>query len=174
MIHIQLDDATRTQLQALRHTNLPPTARDRLEIVLLSDAGWSAPRIAAHLGCHPHTARKALRLFQQHGTTGFDRRRPGPPPDQARRGHITGLLTDLLTQERTWTAPQLAAALRPHGIGLGARQVRRYLKLLKAGYRRTASTLKHKQDPVKVERARTVLGGLKKSGGRQVEADLSG
>ena len=162
MIHVKLDDATRTQLQALRHTDLSPTARDRLEIVLLADAGWSAPRIAAHLGCHPHTARKALRLFQQQGTTGFDRQRPGPPPDQARRDRITGLLTELLGQERTWTAPQLAAALQPHGIGLGPRQVRRYLKLLKAGYRRTASSLKHKQDPVKVERAKAVLGGLKK------------
>ena len=162
MIRIQLDDATRTQLQALRHTDLSPSARDRLEMALLSDAGWSAPRIAAHLGCHPHTARKALRLFLQQGTAGFARRRPGPPPDQARRDRITGLLTELLGQERTWTSAQLAEALRPHGVALGTRQVRRYLKLLKAGYRRTASTLKHKQDAAKVARATTVLGGLKK------------
>ena len=52
--------------------------------------------------------------------------------------------------------------MRPHGVALGTRQVRRYLKLLKAGYRRTASTLKHKQDAAKVARATTVLGGLKK------------
>jgi transposase len=162
MIHIQLDHVTRTELQALRHTKLSPSARDRLEMVLLSDAGWSAPRIAAHLGCHPHTARKALRLFQQHGSAGFTPRRPGPPPDQARRDRITGLLTELLSQERTWTSAQLAEALGPHGIDLGTRQVRRYLKLLTAGYRRTASSLKHKQDPAKVERAKTVLHGLKK------------
>jgi putative transposase len=162
MLRTQLDDATRTQLHALRHTDLSPTARDRLEIVLLSDAGWSAPRIAAHLGCHPHTARKALRLFQQLGLAGFQRRRPGPPPDLARRDRITGLLTELLAQDRTWTAAQLTAALQPHGFVLGTRQLRRYLKRLKAGYRRTASTLKHKQNPVKVERAKAVLGGVKK------------
>src|SRR5215468_8840177 len=162
MLHIQLDATTRTELQRLRHTDLSPTARDRLEIVLLSDAGWSAPRIAAHLGRHPHTARKALRLFAQRGTDGFCRRRPGPPPDQPRRQRLTGLLADLLGQERTWTSAQLADALRPHGIDLGSRQVRRYLKLLKAGYRRTASTLRHKQDGPKVERARAVLSGLKK------------
>ena len=162
MIRIQLDDATRTQLQALRHTDLSPSARDRLEMALLSDAGWSAPRIAEHLGCHPHTARKALRLFRQQGAAGFARRRPGPPPDQARRDRVTGLLADLLGQERTWTSAQLAQALRPHGVALGTRQVRRYLELLKAGYRRTASTLRHKQDPAKVARAATVLGGLKK------------
>lgn len=162
MLRTPLDDSTRTQLQLLRHTDLSPTARDRLEMVLLSDAGWSAPRIAAHLGCHPHTARKALRLFRQQGTAGFARRRPGPPPDQARRDHVTGLLTDLLGQERTWTSAQLAEALEPHGVALRGRQVRRYLKLLKAGYRRTASTLKHKQNPAKVARATVVLGGLKK------------
>jgi transposase len=162
MLRTQLDAATRSQLQALRHTDLSPAARDRLEMVLLSDAGWSAPRIAAHLGCHPHTARKALRLFLQQGTAGFARRRPGPPPDQARRDRITGLLTELLGQERTWTSTQLAEALGPHGVALRSRQVRRYLKLLKAGYRRTASTLKHKQDAAKVARAATVLAGLKK------------
>ena len=162
MLRIQLDDVTRGELQALRRTDLPPSSRDRLEMVLLSDAGWSAPRIAAHLRCHPHTARKALRLFRQQGAAGFARRRPGPPPDQARRGRVTGLLADLLGQERTWTSAQLAQALRPHGVALGTRQVRRYLRLLKAGYRRTASTLKHKQDAAKVARAETALGGLKK------------
>ena len=162
MLRIQLDDVTRGELQALRRTDLPPSSRDRLEMVLLSDAGWSAPRIAAHLRCHPHTARKALRLFLQQGVAGFARRRPGPPPDRARRDRLTGLLADLLRQERTWTSAQLAEALRPHGVTLGTRQVRRYLRLLKAGYRRTASTLKHKQDAAKVARAETALGGLKK------------
>jgi putative transposase len=46
---------------------------------------------------------------------------------------------------------------------LGGRQVRRSLRLLKAGYRRTASTLQHKQDPAKVARAKSALGGLKKA-----------
>ncbi len=60
MLRIQLDDTTRGALHALRRTDLPAKVRDRLEMVLLSDAGWSAPRIAGHLGCHPHTARSAL------------------------------------------------------------------------------------------------------------------
>jgi hypothetical protein len=34
--------------------------------------------------------------------------------------------------------------------------------LLKAGYRRTAHTVGHKQDPQKVERADRTLDGLKK------------
>jgi transposase len=68
----------------------------------------------------------------------------------------------LLAQERTWTSRQLSTALSEQGIELGPRQVRRHLKALKAGYRRTASTVAHKQDPGQVERAQVVLGGLKK------------
>jgi len=162
MIHIQFDDATRAELQALRRTDLGPAARDRLEMLFLSDASWSPPRIAAHLGYDPQTVRKVLHGWRQHGRAILFPAKPGPQPDTARRDTILGYLTDLLGQERTWTSSQLADALRPRGIPLGGRQVRRYLRQLKAGYRRTASTLEHKQDPAKVERATTVLGGVKK------------
>jgi putative transposase len=162
MLRTQLTDAQREELHTLRRTALPAVARDRLEIVLLSDAGWSAPRIARHLGCHPHTSRAALRGFADHGTAAFYPQRPGPDPDHARRAQVTGRLTELLGQDRTWTSRQLAEALRPDGIAVGHRQVRRYLAFLRAGYRRTAQTVSHKQDPAKVERAERVLGNLKK------------
>jgi len=70
-------------------------------------------------------------------------------------------LSELLAQERTWTARQLADALGAD-VGIGHRQTRRYLALLKAGYRRTAQTVGHKQDPAKVERARRTFDSLKK------------
>jgi len=53
MIRIHLDDITRDALKSLRRTDLPHKARERIEMVTLADAGWSAPRIAAHLGRHP-------------------------------------------------------------------------------------------------------------------------
>src|SRR5262245_32787479 len=162
MIRIQLDDALRSELQALRRTALPPTVRDRLEMVLLSEAGWSPPRIAAHLRRYPQTVRNALHDFRCRGTPALYPDRPGPQPDHARRDRVLGLLRDLLGQDRTWTSAQLAEALLPHGIELGGRQVRRYLTLLMAGYRRTAPTVGHKQDPAKVARATTVLSGVKK------------
>jgi transposase len=162
MIRIHLDETTREELQALRKQGLPARVRDRLEMVLLSAAGWSAPRIALHLGCHHHTARAAIKGFLREGTAALWPDKPGPEPDLARRQLVTSLLRELLGQERTWTSPQLADALRPHGIELSARQVRRYLKLLKAGYHRTASTLEHKQDPEKVARAEATLASLKK------------
>jgi transposase len=162
MIRIQLTDTQRHELQTLRHTDLPAVARDRLEMVLLAAAGWSAPRIARHLGCHPHTARAALKGFRDRGPAAFHPDKPGPAPDQPRRERVTGLLRGLLGQERTWTARQLAEALRPAGIDLGARQVRRYLALLDAGWRRTASDLGHKQDPARVAKAGATLESLKK------------
>jgi hypothetical protein len=73
---------------------------------------------------------------------------------------VTERLTALLGQERTWTSRQLAEALQPE-IVLSPRQVLRYLALLKARYRRTASMVQHKQDPVRAARAQQVLDGLK-------------
>lgn len=161
MLRIHLTDTQRSELQALRRSDLPAVARDRLEMVFLSDAGWSPPRIADHLGRHPHTVRAALKGFDGRGAPAFYPDAPGPDPDHTRRAKVTGKLAALLGQDRTWTSRQLAEALGPD-IGIGHRQTRRYLALLKAGYRRTAQTGGHKQDPKKVERAEVVLAGLKK------------
>ena len=86
MIRIQLDDATRDELRALRRTNLPPRVRDRIEMVTLSDAGWSPPRIAAHLGYHPQTVRDLLRAFLARGLAALYPFRSGPAPDLAAPG----------------------------------------------------------------------------------------
>jgi putative transposase len=161
MIRTRVDDATREELQTLRRKPLPSKVRDRIEMVLLSDAGWSAPRIAAHLGYCGQTVRDLLRAFLARGTEALQPFRSGPPPDAARRTQVTDELGRLLAEDRTWTSRQLARALTERGISLGARQVRRYLKRLGARYHRTASTLKHKQDPAKAQRAGRVLENLK-------------
>ena len=162
MILIQLDEATRDELKALRRQELPPRVRDRLEMVLLSSVAWSPDRIAAHLGYCAPTVRALLKDFLARGTAALFPRRTGPPPDVERRRQVTESLTDLLGQDRTWTSTQLAAALAERDILLSARQVRRYLGMLKAGWRRTADSLRHKQDPAKVARARRVLNNLKR------------
>jgi transposase len=161
MIRTTLDDATRDTLKSLRWTALAPKVRDRIEMVTLSDAGWSPPRIAEHLGCHPQTVRDTLRAFSARGSAALYPFRSGPAPDAERRDRVAGALRELLAEERTWTGRQLSEALAARGIALGPRQVRRHLKRLGAGYRRTASTLKHKQDPAKAERAGKVLANLK-------------
>jgi transposase len=168
MIRIMLDDATRDELRTLRRTSLPPKVRDRIEMVTLSDAGWSAPKIAGHLGRHAQTVRDLLLAFQARGTEALYPFRSGPAPDAERRDRVTAALRELLRQGRTWTSGQLSRALAEGGIDLGARQVRRSLKRMGARYRRTGSTLRHKQDPAKAERAGRVLANLKAraAGGR--------
>jgi hypothetical protein len=46
-------------------------------------------------------------------------------------------------------------------VNLGSRRLRRYLKHLRAGCRRTALTVRYKQDPAEVARAEAVLENLR-------------
>jgi transposase len=163
MLRTHLSDASRDELQRLRRQpRLATRVRDRVEMVLLSAAGWSPPRIAEHLRYCPQTVRTVLRDYRDRGAVGLSPRPTGPAPDARRRQKVCDLLRQLLAEERTWTAPQLAAALAGRDVRIGPRQVRRYLRLLGAGYHRTVAALAHKQDPAKVARARGVLGGLEK------------
>lgn len=161
MIRTPIDDATRDELQALRRNPIPPRVRDRVEMILLSDAGWSAPRIAIHLGVCGQTVRDVLRAFLARGLEALYPFRSGPAPNLANRDRVADELRRLLAEERTWTSRQLSQALAEQGIVLGSKQVRRHLKRIQASYHRTAWTLKHKQDPVKVERAGRILENLK-------------
>ena len=162
MLRLRLTPDQRAAVQALRRDRtLTPAERDRVEMVCLADAGWGAPAIAAHLKYNPVTVRRLLKRFPDSGVAGLRRKPPGPPPDAARRERVEAALGALLDQDRTWTAAQLAAALADADIRLSARQTRKYLGRL-AAWRRTARTLRHKQDPAKAERAKQVLGSLKK------------
>src|SRR3954451_3082030 len=116
MIRTQLDDATRDRLNSLRRTNLPARVRDRIEMVALSDAGWSPPEIAAHLGSCAHTVRGLLKDFAARGTDALYPRPPGPAPDTARRRRVTDALRQLLAEDRTWTSRQLSASLADRGL----------------------------------------------------------
>jgi putative transposase len=129
-------------------------------MILLSPEGWSPPAIAHHLDYHAATVRHALKAYLARGLAGLWHQRPGPPPDTARREQVTQALDRLLDQPRTGTAAQLAQALRAEGISLSTRQTRRYLQGMGAKWRRTVRSLRHKQDPARVERAKAQLAML--------------
>jgi transposase len=167
MIRLTLTTDQRAALQAARgDPTFTPPERDRIEMVLLSAAGWSPPAIAQHLGYCAATVRTVLKAFPATGLAGLRRHRSGPPKDLARRAHVTAVLDRLLTQPRTWTAAQLATALQEEGLRLSTRQTRRYLQGLGAKWHRTVRSLRHKQDPARVERAERVLANLGKGNGR--------
>lgn len=134
-------------------------------MLLLSAEGWSPPRIAAHLGCHAKTVRQVLDRYPQEGLACLVRQHPGTRPNTEHRQQVEDALRTLLAQDRTWTAAQLAATLAAQQITLGPRHLRRYLRAMGAGYRRTGRTLDHKQDPVQATTARQELATLKR--GRQ-------
>lgn len=163
MLRITLSVDQRDAVEALRRDpSLTPAERDRVEMLLLSAAGWSVPRIAAHFHCCQATVRRLFHRFTPEELASLRRQRPGPAPDLARRQRITQALDRLLAQDRTWTAAQLAHALEADAIQLSARQLRRYLHGMRARWRRTVRTLRHKQDPERVARAKEELAALKK------------
>ena len=100
---------------------MAPKARDRIAMVTLSDAGWFAQRIAAHLVYHPRTVRDALRAFLAHGAAALNPFRIGPPTDAQRLGQVTSAVCELLGQSRTWTSRQLCEALAGRGNEIGPR-----------------------------------------------------
>ena len=106
MIHVRLTEAQRAELRArTREPGVAPRTRDRLEMVRLADAGWSAPRIAQHLGCHEQTARKYVKAFLADGFDALpDRPRPGRPPTVT-AAHLDALAALLEGGGRTWTTP---------------------------------------------------------------------
>ena len=164
MLRVTLTPEQAEAVRALRRDgSLAPAERDRVEMVLLSAEGWSPPKVAGHLGYCAATVRTVLRGFPTTGIDGLRRKRPGPPRDLARRERVTAALDRLLGHARTWTAAQLAAALADDGVDLSARQTRTYLARTDARWRRTATTLAHKQDAPRVERAERTLATLKRT-----------
>ena len=131
-------------------------------MVLLSSAGWLAPRIASHLGYCAATVRTTLKRFKAEGVASIRKGKPGPPPDTERRTAVTTALDRLLGEDRTWTAAQLATALGEQGIALSTRQTRKYLVRMGARWRRTVTTLRHKQNAERVAQATITLASLKK------------
>jgi DNA-binding NarL/FixJ family response regulator len=64
MYRIALSDEQRQEVrERTRQRGIAPSTRDRLEMVRLSDAGWSVPRIARHLGAHEQTVRAWIKAF---------------------------------------------------------------------------------------------------------------
>ena len=109
MYRVRLTDAQREELQRRAHEpGVMPRTRDRLEMVRLSDAGWTVPKIAAHLSIHEQRVRHYIKAFLAHG---FDALPDRPHPGQ--HSALTPVMEEAIRKElrqheRTWTAAQLA------------------------------------------------------------------
>jgi len=152
MYRVRLDEAARQQLQRRAHTpGVMPRIRDRLEMVRLSDAGWSVPKIACHFRLSERCVRHWIKTYL---TDGFDALADKPHVGQS--SVLTPLLVAALREQigradRTWTAQQLADWLfEQHGVRLGADWLGRLLLRAKLSYKPTSRPLRQKQAPEEV------------------------
>jgi transposase len=168
MYRVRLTDAQRDELHRRAHApGVMPRTRDRLEMVRLSDAGWSIPRIAAHLRvCEPRV-RSWIKAFL---AGGFDALADRPHPGQKSQltpEIVEAIRQELLRADRTWTAPQLVDwVAEQFGIRLTPDYLSRRLKQARIAYKRTGRTLKHKQDRAQVEKQGAEMAAHEKKGTR--------
>lgn len=169
MYRVRLDEETRRELRRRAHAaGVMPRTRDRLEMVRLSDAGWSVPQIARHFGLSERCVRHWLKTFL---ADGFD-----ALPDRPHVGQTSSLTPEMLAAvraevgkgERTWSAAQIADWVGERfGLHLSAPWLGRLLRRAKLSYKRTSRSLRHKQHPqgvaAKTADLRTLEKGVKRA-----------
>lgn len=164
MYRITLTEEQRRELrQYTRRAGLAPSTRDRLEMVRLSDAGWSVPRIARHLGLHEQTVRAWVKAFLAGGFAALPSKPRGGKTSALTAPMLEGVRAELAKGARTWTAAQLAEwVAAAHGVRLSADRLRRHLRRARISWQRTSRTLRHKQDPLEVAEREAVLAAAAK------------
>jgi transposase len=166
MYRITLTDEQRQELGArTRQKGLAPSTRDRLEMVRLSDAGWSVPRIARHLGQHEHTVRTWIKAFLAGAFAALPNKPRGGKTSALTAPMLESVRAEVAQGTRTWTAAQLAEwVAEHHGVRLSADRLRIHLRRAKISWQRTSRTLRHKQDPAEVAERQAVLDDRAKKG----------
>jgi len=149
MYRITLTDAQHQELRQRTHDQgIAPTTRDRLEMVRLAAAGWSVPRIAAHLGQHEQTVRIWIKAFLAGGFAALPNQPRGGGQSALTAAMIAAARAMIAASGRTWTARQLADWFATeYGVSLSSSRVRIHLRRAGLSYHRTSRRLTHKQDP---------------------------
>lgn len=145
---IRLTPEQRAEMhQRSRARVIPPRVRDRLDLVRLSDLDWSVPHIAAYLGCHEPTVRRAVKAFLAGGFDALpDQPRPGRPPTLtvAHLEAVEALLDAAAARGETWTAPRLAAWLaETHSVRVAAEYLAARLRARQFRGKRTKRRVQH-------------------------------
>ncbi len=168
MYRITLTDDQRHELrQRTRQPGIAPSLRDRLEMVRLSDAGWSVPTIALHLGQHEQTVRAWIKAFIAGGFDALPNKPRGGDASDVTPAMLEAARTEIAKGTRIWSASQVADWIAEHhGVRISAGRMRVHLKRAKLSYQRTSRSLKHKQKPEDVAKRKHQLDELEKRGPR--------
>ena len=152
----------------IRDPKTKPRTRERLEMIRLSHAGLSIPRIAPIVKQSESRVRHWVKRFLEHPLLDVLEDRP----QQGRSSsltpqHMAALRAEIEKAERTWTTPELAEWLqKEQSLSLSRSQVGRKLKQEGIAWKRTSRSLRHKQQPKEVADKRADLETLEKGGTR--------
>jgi putative transposase len=164
LYRVRLADEQKQELhRRTQQKNLPPKVRDRLEMIRLSDAGWSVPQIAKHFQLTESRARHWVKTFLKDGFDALSgKKHPGPQPKLTPEV-MEQLKEKVSTGQRTWSSGQAAAWLAQEtGIRVTASHLCRVMNQSGLSYKRTTRTLSHKQKPEQVAAKQADLETLKK------------
>ncbi len=164
MYHVTLTDDQRRELQRrTRQPGLAPSTRDRLEMVRLSDAGWSVPKIARHLGSHEQTVRAWIKAFISSGFDALTNKPRGGDTSALTPAMLEAVRTEVAKGGRTWSASEIADwVATQHGVHISPGRMRVHLKRAKLSYQRTSRSLKQQQQPEEVAARKAELAALEK------------
>ncbi len=146
-----------------RDPKTKPRRRDRLEMVRLSDKGWSIPQIARHFDLTESRVRHWIKQFLVQGFDGLADRK-GVGPKRRLTKEILEQLRQVVGQDgRTWTTIQVNEwLLQQHGFTMNRRYLSEVLGRNGLSYKRTTRTLRHKQKPEQVAERKADLETLKR------------
>ena len=176
VIDVRLTEAQWQEWEHLwRARTLAPRVRERLDMIRLSDLGWSPPRIAAALGGHEQTVRTYVKAFLAGGFAALaDRPRSGRPPavTPADLAALDHLLDTSAAAGRTWTLPQLVRWLAAErGVTISAGRLSVLLGSRRIRWKRTYRSVRHKQkNPARQVQAEADLASWHRCRGKRKRA----
>jgi transposase len=164
MYRISLTEEQRHALkQRTRQREVAGSTRDRLEMVRLSDAGWSIPRIALHLSWHEQTVRTWIKAFLADGWDALENKPRGGKSSALTAAMVSAARAEIAKGQRVWSSGQIADWLAQHyQVCLSERRVREHLRRGGLSWQRTSRSLQHKQKPAQVEATAVTLEMLQK------------
>jgi len=166
LYRVHLTEAQRVELQRrTRDREVMPRTRDRLEMVRLSAAGWSIPKIAIHLRVSEKRVRYWIKQFLAGGFDALPDQPHVGQPSRLTPALVAALQQEVAQSQCTWTAAQLVDWLaKHHGVPFTPNHLARRLKKAGFSYKRTERSLQHKQDPAQVAERQADLETAAKGG----------
>jgi transposase len=150
-------------IRGRRDPKTKPRVRERLEMVRLSDKGWSIPQIAQHFDLTESRVRHWIKQFLAQGFDGLADRKGVGPKRRLTKEILEGLGQAVGQDGRTWTAVQVNDwLLEHHGFTMNRRYLSEVLGNNGLSYKRTTRTIRHKQKPEQVADRKADLETLKK------------